>query len=340
MNQMSNHSIIRSALLFLLSVSLLLTPVKSDAELIDRVVAIINNDVITLSELQKEGEIIFDRITKTVPEDQRAQALEAARDKILNQLIDQRLIDQKATAKRISVSEAEIDATVERVLQRTGLTYEGLLAKIDQSGITESTYRTNLKTQIQQNKLIGADVHAKIVITEQMIRDHFDQHNRTTITGTSYYLLQMGFNWDDPQGRALSEAAQYANRIDAENRAKSIHKAVTAGADFKELAKKHSDLPSREDGGDIGEFQLDEMADFMRDAVRSLKPGEVSDIIPTPAGYQFFQLVAVGENSAVQEAAFESMKEDIKQELFDKAMQEAYTEWVKELKEEAYIQKL
>ena len=119
-----------------------------------------------------------------------------------------------------------------------------------------------------------------------------------------------------------------------------MYQLAKSGEDFKSLAEKFSDLPSASDGGDIGVFTLDEMAPFMRDAVAELHPGQLSQIVETPAGFQFFKLLTMQDEAAVETAAFDAVKEEIREKLFEEKLKVAYTNWVKKLKEEAYIQKL
>jgi len=82
------------------------------------------------------------------------------------------------------------------------------------------------------------------------------------------------------------------------------------------------------------------MVPAMRDAVSNLKPGEISKIIETPAGYQFFKLLSGEENAIVVTDSFEAVKEEIREKIYEEKLNVAYSEWVKKLKEEAYIQRL
>ncbi len=88
------------------------------------------------------------------------------------------------------------------------------------------------------------------------------------------------------------------------------------------MAEKFSDLPSASDGGDIGIFSLDEMAPAMRDAVATLNPGELSKIIETPAGYQFFKLLPGKENAKVDTAPSDAVKEEIREKIFEEKLKD------------------
>ncbi len=311
-------------------------PLYLSAEVVDKVVAVINDEVITLSELEEETAVLFQSITKEHPDAPIQDALEEARKLSLNGMIEQRLIKQKAEKYKVIVTDEDIDTAYERMRNGMGLSPTEFRQKLVKSGMTEDSYRKKLKSQILQSRLLSYDVRSKIVVTEEMILDYYDEHYTSRVAEGSYYLLQMGFNW--PKSEDPKEVK--VNKQETRDRAERVYNLVKNGQDFKSLAEKFSDLPSADDGGDLGVFTLDELAPFMRDAVATLKPGEISSIIETPAGYQFFKLLSGEENAIVVTTPFESVKEEIREKIFEEKLNVAYSEWVKKLKESAYIQRL
>lgn len=314
------------------------------AEVVDKVVAIVNDDIITLSELETEVEGVYQKIAETTPAAEREKAMIEAREQILDTLIDKRLISQKAKAMKVSVTPEEITDAMEQVLQRSNLTKDELLAKLAVSGVDETMYRETLRTQVLQNKLISSEVRSKIVVTDQMVRAFYDSENGTpTQTDTSvgsYHLQQIGTSWQNPEGKEQTEAETEAKKADAKIRIDTVHRLAKDGEDFGELASKYSDLPSAADQGELGTFSATELADYMLSAVSSLKPGDISEIVETPAGFQFFKLLeTTAEQSAVPDD-FSRNKEEIKKRLYEQEIKKAYSEWAKKLKDDAYIQKL
>ena len=169
-----------------------------------------------------------------------------------------------------------------------------------------------------------------------MILDYYDEHYTYRVEEGNYYLLQIGLAWDrDSDSEKLAE-----KKARTLKRAERVHSLAVNGQDFKTLAKKFSNLPSATDGGDIGAFTLDEMASSMHSAVGSLDPGGISQIIETDAGYQFFKLLSGDTDTIVVTSSLEGARDEIKQTLYEQKLKEAYTEWIKELKDKAYIQKL
>jgi len=311
------------------------TSVNCTAEMVDKIVAVVNDDIITLSELEDETTDIYKTLAnKKSPED-LLEAMDEARELALNKMIDRTLMEQKAEQFNLSVSEVEIDSAFERMRSNMSLDSSQFRQKLKKSGMSEEQYRNKLRDNILQSKILSVDVRSKIVITDEMVLDYYDQHYTSRVNQGDYYLLQMGFSWEDNPQKDLEQSKNKTLKI-----AKRIHKLVAGGQNFKTLAKKFSDLPSASDGGDIGIFTLDEMAPAMQSAVKDLKPGELSSIIELQSGYQFFKLLSGEDEAIVVTSSLESSKDEIRDKLYESKMKEAYKVWVKNLKESAYIQKL
>lgn len=335
------HSPMPAAIAFLvLLCAVALTPLKGTAELVDRVVAVVNDDVITLSELEKEGEPLYRDISAKTPSASLADTLQDAREHVLDRLIEKRLVAQRAKAANLSVSDAEVDAAFEQMLTQNKVSREGFLARLKNEGVTETAYKEDLRGQILQGKLVNTDVRSKVVVTEEEILDYYDTHYTSKVSGEGYYLLQIGISWTDPQNPDAPEEVLRVNKLEAKEQAEKVLAMARDGQDFKDLARKYSSMPSAGDGGDIGVFQLDEMAPYMRDAVQSLKPGEVSDLIDTPEGYQFFKLANSQDGTIVVKTPLEEVKDQIRNTLYEERLKEAYGTWLENLKDQAYIQKL
>lgn len=328
-----------TAALFILFTSLITTNLHS-AELVDRVVAVVNDDVITMSEVDEEGKGFFKKITEQAPIAQQEDALRRAREEVLNNLIDKKLISQVAAKQNVSVSEEELQAAAEQMLINNKIDRETLDAQLAQMGMPYESYLGTLRNQILQSKLVNYEIRSKIIITDNMILDYYDTHYTKHVSQGGYYLMQMGFIWGRGSGTNGSVPAKYADKVDAKKRAERVRNLVLNGQDFRTLAQKFSDLPSAADGGDLGVFEEDEMAPYMRNAVLKLNPGEISEVIETPSGYQFFKLLSSQDGQIVVQASFESVKEEIRNKLYEEQLKSEFDLWVKKLKEDAYIKKL
>ncbi|PIE57127.1 MAG: peptidylprolyl isomerase [Desulfobulbus propionicus] len=312
--------------LFLLFSLQFLSPSSLLAEVIDRSIAIVNDDIITLSEVNDLGGSLFEKIKQEAPPTERDDTLQQARQKILEQLIDKKILLQEARKKELSVSDDEVTRAMERIIASNSVSKKDFIAELERMGLTLEQYRQDLHDQILSSRLVTHEVRSKVVIPEDSITEYYRTNFTQQAEKGGYYILQIGCSWDVATSREK-----------AKEKAERVHSLAAQGMNFKELARTHSDLPSAADGGDLGVFQENEMADYMRAAVTSLQPGEISEIVETPAGFQFFKLLSSQEGEMITKVPYESVREEIRQTLYEQELQALYQEWVKEMRAKSYI---
>ncbi len=316
-----------------LALMILLYQGSGFAQLVDRIVAIVNDEVITLSEFENEGKEYLKRLNQK-PEEINSEQLNQAKEQILTKLINQRLITQEATKANIEISDKELERTFTEHLQKMNLSREEFLGQLQKSGLSENKYKDELRSKLLRDKLVLYEVRSKIVITEEMLTDYYNTGYTDEIAESGYYILQMGFKWDkDGDDDAESKKSALI-------RAEKAREMVIGGADFSTIARQESELPSAVDGGDLGIFQEDEMAQYMRQAILPLQVGNVSEIIETPIGYQFFKLLSMQKGELIQQVPFDTVKEEIRKKLFEKKFSEEYKEWVDKIKDESYVKRM
>lgn len=308
--------------------------------MLDRIVAVVNDDIITLSELEDSGKEYLDRVEKNSPPEKLDDFMEQARDRILTKLITQRLISQQAKAANIGISERELTKSYEDNLKQMGVTREQFLQKLEETGLSEERYKSDLRNKILRDKLIHYEVRSKVVVTDEMVEEYYKEEYTKEVQEGGYYLLQMGFSWESPSQSSLSAEQVKKAKEKAFQQAERVRKKVMDGEDFGALARKNSNLPSAADGGDLGVFQKDELAPYMRETILALAVGDISPIIETPIGYQFFKLLSRQSGDDVELVPFESVKNDLRLKLFEKEFEETYAEWVESIKQDSYIQKM
>jgi peptidyl-prolyl cis-trans isomerase SurA len=301
------------------------------ADYVDRVVAVVNDDVITLSEVDKAGKTYFDRIKEKAPANEQAMALEKARKEVLNGLIDKKLVSQKAAELSMTVDDSEIDSAIAQILARNNATPQDFRKELAMMNMSEQDYRNDLRDQILQSKLIAYQVRSRIVVVEDEIKEYYQKEYTVGNGESGYEILQMGFSWNTQNpGDGTEEEAR--------KKAEEIRARVLAGESFMELAKSYSSLPSGADGGSIGLLKKDDMAAYMRDTILAMHPGEISPIVKAGNTFQFFKLLSVREGDVIIKAPYESVKDEIRDVLYRQKMEEQYAEWVKSLREKAYIE--
>lgn len=298
---------------------------------VDRVVAVVNDDVILQTELEKAGGEYFERIRMKAPAGEVESAIEKARGEVLSSLIDNMIVKQKAAELGITVEEAEIDNAITQILSDNNATLEEFRKELDKVNVSMQDYRDNLRNQILQSRLVGQQVRSRIVIVEEDIKEYYEKEYTQEKGESGYYILQIGFNWKN------LVTLDGVSQEEAREKAEAIRARVLAGESFGELARSYSDFPSATDGGNLGLIKKDEMAAYMRDAILSMHPGDISPIIETGSTFQFFKLLSSREGDLVVKAPYESVKDEIREILYRQEMEEKYKAWVENLREQAYI---
>lgn len=307
-------------------------PVPVTAEIIDSVVAVVNDDIVTSSDVNRIGKPVFQRISEEAPLEQQDEALEQARKKIIAQLIENKLIIQQAAALNISVSEQEITLAKEQVQQRNNFTDEEFRNELKKMGLSKTQYRETLRDQILRSKLINYEIRSKIVIPEKEIQKYFRQQYSNRPPKATYYVLQLGVSWDEKQPSAISAAKR-----NALNKVQIAHNLAQRGQDFTEVVRQYSNLASAADGGDLGSFTRDEMAKYMQDTITVLQPGEISPIIERPNSYMFFKLLKKELDKNRRQVLDKKLKEEIRNKLYKQEAEKRYTTWLKKIRDEAYV---
>lgn len=324
---------IRSAVFWLVFYFFVCFPIVSvKAAIVDRNVAIVNEETITLSEVDDIGKAYFQQIAKNVPPEQREAAIAQTRRQIIEKLIDQRLLLQEAKKYGITVTDAEVSGAMQRVLDNNKIDMQRFREELSRMGMTERQYRNDLRDQLLGSKLINFEVRSRVVIPESTIRNYYDnEYSEQQATG--YHLLQIGCVWDAPDrsGNVLNKAA---TRVKTEK----IRQMVMTGKDFGELARLHSDMPSARGNGDLGTFARGEMAPFMLEIIPPLKQGEVSEIVEVENSFQFFKLLSsVTPDAPAAKPPYEEVKEKIQEKLYREAMEKRFQTWMQGIRKRAYI---
>ncbi|MBM9613375.1 SurA N-terminal domain-containing protein [Desulfobulbus rhabdoformis] len=311
--------------------SLLVSLTEASAQIVDRSVAIVNNDTITLSEVNELGASFFKKVTEDSSPERLNEALYRARLTVIDKLIEKRLMIQEAQKLQIQVSDQDVEGALQRILSNNHTTLEQFRKELKTMGMSEKQYREELRDQILSSRLVNYEVRTKVVIPEEKILDYYDTHFVEQSAG-GYYLRQIGCLW----GRQVANGST-PTKDQARKKVQKVYDLAQEGKDFKTLARTYSDLANAEDGGDLGLFQLNELAPYIRDNVSQLKAGEISPIVATENSYLFFQVVSTEKGKIIPKAPYAEVKDQIKEKLSQQAMERRFKEWMQSIREKAYI---
>lgn len=296
-------------------------------EYIDRIVAVVNDDIVTLAELNDLLKPYTSQIqASNYPAQQERKMIFSIREKVLDELIRQRLTDQEIRKANISVSDPEIDSTIERIKEARLFTDEELREALGQRGLSMEKYRSQLKTQILRTKLINLEVKSKIVITEEDITAYYKSHPEIYGGEKKFHLRNIMLKRPLlPDKRAIAAVYQ---------RMETIIEKVKSGESFEKMAMEYSESPLAADGGDLGSFELKALSPQIQDAIKGLGPGECTDVLETDQGYQLFY---IDEIITAPGKSIEEVSGDIREKLFNEIVDKKFQSWLEDLREKSHI---
>jgi len=308
-------------------VGLSLLPLSLRGEVKERIVALVNNEVITLTELEEMAKPVYDEVKRTSTPAEQEQRLKKVRREVLDRLVDSKLLEQEIKKKKIEVPDRDVDAAIADILKSTNLSENDLKKVIAREGMTYSTYRQKVREELGKMRLVSREIKSKIVIEEETLRKAY-QENLEKYTDPMEVKIQQIF-FPFPQNGSPERAA--AVRKDAQ----SILERAQKGEDFTELAKKYSQAPEASEGGVLGYFKHKELMPELEAVGFKLKIGEISDLITTPLG---FHILRVLERKGGEPRPFAEVQNKIRDEMIQVEAEKKYNEWMKDLKAKAYIQ--
>jgi peptidyl-prolyl cis-trans isomerase SurA len=309
----------------LLACTLWIGPAR--AELLDRVAAVVNSDVITLAEVQQRAAPLLDAAAKE-PIGRREAAVQEAMRHSLDELIGEKLMDLELKSLSVDVTEGEVDLAVEDVKKNNNIpdqaTFEQALAG---QGFTLSSYKEFMRKQLAKVKLLQIKVKAKVKVSDEDVKAAYAQSSKLDSQDIEIHarhiLVQVAATALEPEVEtARAHAADLAKQ------------ARQPGADFVALAKATSQGPSAADGGDLGWFRRGTMVAEFENVAFRLKPGEVSDPVRTKFG---FHVITVQETRKGQGKPFDEVKEQLRDRLYRESVERQTAAYISDLRRAAAI---
>jgi len=291
--------------------------------LLDRVVAVVNNEVITWSELYKMMETEATDQVEALSEEEKTKIFKDSEAAFLETLIDMRLQLQEANRLRLAVFPEEITETIENIKKKYSMTHTDFLESIQREGFSFEGYKKRLSEQILISKLINHQIRNKIVVSDDEVNSYIEANKEITDIGETYKLRQIFFK--GPEGNL--------DRKTIEDKASMVIQELKAGEDFSELARVYSEDPSGRLSGDLGFINKALLANEFVEVLAEMKAGDVSRPFWTEKG---LHIIKLDEKLSAQN--IDKVKEDIRRKLVEEKFLKSYKSWINGLKEKAYIE--
>jgi peptidyl-prolyl cis-trans isomerase SurA len=294
---------------------------------VDRIVAVVNDEIITLYDLNLTVKPYEKNIEALdYPPEERRETLFKLRSDLLNKLVGEKLADQQIKKYNLTISNQEIDLTIERMKESRSYTDEDLRAGLAEQGLTMEEYRDNLKKQLLRGKLVNREVKSKIVITRGEIEKYYNEHRDKYAGETKYHLFNISIRF--------SQMTDESQKQIAFGKMKTVLSQLKQGRTFESFAAEAPDSPESPEGTDLGLYRLDELSPQLRNVVTDMKAGEYSPILETDRGYQ---IIYVQKILVTDPKSLSDVEAEIEDVLYNEAIDNRYNTWLSELRKRSHI---
>lgn len=300
-----------------------LTGLSYASLLLDRVIAVVNQDVITWSELYRTMESDAAPQLKGLKDEERKKFLKDNEAAFLETLINIKLQLQEAKNSGIITTDEELNEAIGNIMKKYSMNDASFKESLKKEGYTYEEYRKRLREQILIGKVVNQQIRSKIVVTDGDVKTFLEENSDMAEIGGGYRISQIFFK--------KSENDKEKEKL--EEKAAIVIKKLKAGESFQELAKKYSEDPSGNAGGDLGLIKKGDLLREFSEAVSKIKPGEVSMPFWTERG---LHIIRLEEKVEAKDQA--EIKEEAGKRVYDKFFTEKYNAWIKALREKAYIE--
>ena len=286
---------------------LLLCAIPVRAEVINKILATIDGEPITVYELKQFSQ----RTIRGRQVNNNDQAV------LLDALITEKLVTKEVSDKGIVVRDEDVDRYIDSIKERNKITDEQLKQALTQQGLTLESYRAQIREDIQRQQLISHEIRGKVNVTPEEVQRYYEAHLSEYSKPAKLQVAHIVFRLP-PDASPDQVAAATAQAEDVQARLKK-------GGDFAELAKQFSEDGTAQNGGELGWFKKGELLEPLEKAAETMKAGQVSDPVRTNVGVH---LIKVEAREDASHQNLDELADQIKQQLYNAALEERFQKWL------------
>jgi parvulin-like peptidyl-prolyl isomerase len=297
-------------------------PLNVYGQVVNKVVAIVNDEVITQQDVEQLEAILYAQYVQEYKGGELLQKMEELKKDLLKQMIDDKLILSRAKELNIKATEDEINEKLEYI--KSGFPSEQAFNEtLETQGITVANLKDRYRDQIMMKKIVEFEIRSRVSVLPSEIVKYYEEHKEDFKLDERYKFRHILIKGSDDVSFELA-------KVEIEG----IYNKLKEGYDFAELAKEYSQGPNKEQGGDMGYIRRGEMLPELDQVMFSLKPGEISMPVKSKLGYHIFKLEDITHSGYL---SLENVKQDIEKLLYQTKLKEKLDEWLLELRSKAYI---
>jgi peptidyl-prolyl cis-trans isomerase SurA len=258
----------------------LLGSISVHAEILDTIVAVVEDDVILERELQKEVSAIEQRIQQS---NASIPPIYVLRKQVLEKMIVDKLQRQLAEKAGITVSEDMLNSSAADIARRNNMDVEQFRAELEAQGMSYQSFLDNMRNEIIINQLRGREIGGRIKVTDREVEHYMETQDKIGEESTQYHLGHILI--------AVKEGASSTEIQKAMSKADDLVKKLKAGQDFSQIAISDSDDANALKGGDLGWRAMSEIPTLFVNEIRQMKRGDISEPIRSPSGFHIIKMI-------------------------------------------------
>jgi len=311
----------------LAGVIFLLLHVPAQAGVADRIAAIVNDEVITLSELNSAFEPYQAKLEASYTGAEREKALTETKLTLLNRMIDNLLMEQQSRKAGLVVKDEEVTGAINELLGRRNLSQDEFRQALAREGTTLEAYKKGVRDQLMRIRLVQREIKSKVAVSNEEIGEYY-RKNREDYEGKEAVRIKQILL---PLPKDTSPEAKEKLREDAE----AIHKRLLDGELFELISVRYSQGPAAAAGGDIGYIEKGMMHAEVEAVAFSMPLGQVSAVIESSVGFHIIQVI--DRRGAGIKPIF-AVREEIREKIDMEKGEKKFDEWLDALRARSHIE--
>jgi peptidyl-prolyl cis-trans isomerase SurA len=305
----------KTILYILITAFTLLGPLAVRSEVVDKIVAIVNDDIVTMGEVQKSVHVEKQGMFTSADEYFRDMDLKEK----LDTFIEAKLMQQQAKRMKIEISEKEVDSVVESIRKQNLITQKEMKERLQKEGINYTAFVDGIRNNLLRSRVLARAIGTTVIVSEASMKEYYNA-NPDQFRSEEFHIQQIFVS---------------SRREDAPARAQTAFNQVQEGQSFEAVARQYSDDPSGVRGGDIGFVKKEELIPQLLQAISLLLPGTSSHPVVTPYGYHIMKLVETKKSEILP---FDSVKDVIKVRITQQETQKKYKDFITKVRTSSYIE--
>jgi peptidyl-prolyl cis-trans isomerase SurA len=271
---------IKNLFITLLLSSFLFCSPLARAEVLDKIIAVVEDDVILDRELEQESTVILQRIQNdNTPLPPRF----VLRKQVLEKMILDKLQRQLAEKAGVNVSEEMLNRSVGEIARRNNMDIQEFRIELERQGMSYESFLENVRSEIIINELRGREIGGRVKVTDQEIQHYIETQDQGGAEAEQYHLGHILI--------AVKEGASSSEIQQASSKAESLVTKLRAGEDFTQIAISSSDDGNALKGGDLGWRSIGDVPTLFVDYVKTMAMGDIAGPIRSPSGYHIIKML-------------------------------------------------